>query len=59
MLDTFNFWPRVLKTPGNPGPWIRLPQPGLAGEAPLDLLGTSTGMEAVNLLLEQIYHGIP
>lgn len=58
VLGTLGVALRVLKTPTNMASWLRRAQPGLAGEVPLDLLGTSAGTEAVNLLLEQIYHGI-
>lgn len=58
LLGTLGVATRVLKTTENITSWLRRGQPGLGGRKPVDLVGTNAGAEAVNLLLEQIYHGI-
>ncbi len=38
--------------------WLRRPQPGLAGETPLDLLVTQAGADEVETLLRRIDYGV-
>jgi putative toxin-antitoxin system antitoxin component (TIGR02293 family) len=49
---------RVLVSDENVRSWMSRAQPGLDGRIPLDLIDNAAGSEAVNLLLEQLYHGI-
>lgn len=58
VLGTLGTAMRVLKTPANVSSWLKRPQRGLGDAMPFDLLKTSAGTEAVNLLLEQMYYGI-
>lgn len=58
LLGTLGVATRVLKTDENVVSWLHRGQPGLRGKQPVDLLRTNAGAEAVNLLLEQMYHGI-
>ncbi len=38
--------------------WLRRPQPGLAGQTPLDLLVTQAGADEVETLLRRIDYGV-
>jgi putative toxin-antitoxin system antitoxin component (TIGR02293 family) len=38
--------------------WLRRPNPALAGRAPIELLASETGAQAVDELLIQIDHGM-
>ncbi|HEU0276237.1 MAG TPA: antitoxin Xre-like helix-turn-helix domain-containing protein [Rhodanobacteraceae bacterium] len=58
LLGTLGVAMRVLKTDENVVSWLHRGQPALRGEQPINLLRTNAGAEAINLLLEQMYHGI-
>lgn len=49
---------KVLENPENALAWLRHAQPGLDGQAPLDLLDTEPGYEQVQTLLNQIEFGV-
>jgi putative toxin-antitoxin system antitoxin component (TIGR02293 family) len=48
----------VLGDAGNAMTWLRRPQPGLAGNVPLDLLVTQAGADEVETLLRRIDFGV-
>jgi putative toxin-antitoxin system antitoxin component (TIGR02293 family) len=48
----------VLDGTGNAMSWLRRPQPGLGGQAPLQLLVTQAGVDQVETLLRRIDYGV-
>jgi len=48
----------VLEGPDNAITWLKRPQPGLGGTAPLDLLVTQAGADEVETLLRRIDYGV-
>jgi putative toxin-antitoxin system antitoxin component (TIGR02293 family) len=48
----------VLEGTGNAMSWLRRPQPGLGGQAPLELLVTQAGVDQVETLLRRIDYGV-
>jgi putative toxin-antitoxin system antitoxin component (TIGR02293 family) len=49
---------KVMENPDNALAWLNRAQPGLDGQAPMDLLDTEPGYEQVQTLLNQLEYGV-